>query len=155
MKKSTKALVLLLAIGAVGSAAASDIYQWTDEDGNTQYGDRPSEGSVRVTDIESHPTDNSRILAAAEARQVRQTDAAETAAAAAAANPGPSAQELRAEAADRAEKCDTYRSRLQKLITSRRLYRQDEDGERVYLSDDEMQTAREKVENQVADYCSS
>ena len=153
MKKSTKTLVLMLAIGIAGSAAASEIYQWTDEDGNTQYGDRPSEGAVRVTAIESRPTDQSRVRAAADARRARTADANEVAALV--ANQGPSEEELRAEARERAEKCTTYRGRLQKLITSRRLYREDENGERVYLGDDEMHSAREKVENQVDEYCSS
>jgi len=150
MKNSTPSLVFLVAMVVTGSAAASEIYRWTDENGNTQYGDRPTEDAVRVTAISSRPTDNSRIIAAADARRKQQVEDA----AIAARNQGPSEKELRAEAAERAGKCDTYRGQLQKLITSRRLYREDDAGERVYLAEEEMQAAREKVQNRVEEYCS-
>ena len=68
---------------------------------------------------------------------------------------GPSEEELRAEAKERASQCTSFRGRLEKLITSRRLYREDDNGERVYLGDDEMQAARAKVQSQVEEYCSS
>jgi hypothetical protein len=84
-----------------------------------------------------------------------RTDAAAKAAEAAAAPTGPSPEELQAQADARAEKCSTSRALLQRFVTSRRLYRQDENGERVYLDEDEMQAARERVENQVQDHCSS
>jgi uncharacterized membrane protein YebE (DUF533 family) len=44
---------------------------------------------------------------------------------------------------------------LQKYLTSRRLYRQDENGERVYLDEDETLAARERVEDQVQEFCGS
>lgn len=150
MKKTTPPLIVLLTMSVIGSAAASEIYRWTDENGNTQYGDRPTEDAVRVTAIQSSPTDNSRIIAATAARQKQQAEKAEIAA----RNQGPSEEELRAEAAERKGKCVAFRGQLQKLITSRRLFREDDNGERVYLAEDEMQAAREKVQNQVEEYCS-
>jgi hypothetical protein len=91
MKNSTPSLVFLVAIVITGSAAASEIYRWTDENGNTQYGDRPTEDAVRVTAISSRPTDNSRLIAAADARQRQQAEKAEIAA----RSQGPSEKELR------------------------------------------------------------
>ena len=148
---STTALILILTIVAT-SATAGEIYMWTDKDGNSHYEDRPTEGAIRLTSIESKSTDSSRVQAMVQARQDNRAAADE---AAANEQQGPSKEELRAEAKERAGQCTTFRGRLEKLITSRRLYRQDDNGERVYLGDDEMQAARAKVQSQVEEYCSS
>ncbi len=151
-RTSTTALILILTITAASAAAAGEIYMWTDEDGNSHYEDRPVEGAIRLTSIASKSTDSSRVQAMVQARRDSRTAAAE----AAANEPqGPSKEELRAEAKERAGQCTTSRGRLEKLITSRRLYRQDDNGERVYLGDDEMQAARATVQSQVEEYCSS
>ena len=59
----------------------------------------------------------------------------------------------RAAAEERAEKCASYRQTLQKLVTSRRLYHENESGERVYLDEAEAQAARQRAEDQVNEYC--
>ncbi len=59
------------------------------------------------------------------------------------------------QAEQRQEKCDTYKARLQKFVQSRRLYKQGENGELVYLDEDQIQASRERVENQVQEYCHS
>lgn len=152
MRTSTAILILMLGFAAASSAAAGEIYMWTDENGNTQYGDRPGEGSVRLTAIESRNTDNNRVRANTQARLDKKAADAEEAA----NRPqGPTPEELRAEAAERAGKCQTYRGRLEKLITSRKLYREDSSGERVYLAEDEMTAARAQAQSQVEEYCSS
>lgn len=153
MKKLTPIFILFLALAATHGAAAGEIYMWTDADGNTQYGDRPVEGSVRMTAIESSGTDNNQVNAGTQARLDRQEAAEEEKVARLAQE--ASEAELRAEAEKRAGQCDTYRGRLEKLITSRRLYREDDNGERVYLAEDEMTAARAKVQSQVEEYCSS
>ena len=88
--------------------------------------------------------------------QARASSAAKAAEEKAAATPeGPSPEELQAQAGERAQLCSSYRAQLQKYITSRRLYREDDNGERVYLEEDETLAARERVENQVQEFCSS
>lgn len=151
MRKSTTALILMLGIAATGMASASEIYKWTDEDGNVHYGDRPSADSAEQVAIVSRPTDNERIQDEAEARRLREAEEAERRAA---EPPGPTPEEQRAEAAARAEKCASYRERLQKFVTSRRLYHEDASGERVYLDEQQMQEARARVQGQVEEYCS-
>jgi hypothetical protein len=143
--------ILLLAALMTGTAAATEIYKWVDADGNVQYGDRPSGADSEVQlQIASQPTDPARIQAQTTARLEQQKTARE----AVAAEPqGPSEEELRAEALERAEKCTMYRARLEKFVQSRRLYREDADGERVYLDEAETQAARENVQHQVEEYC--
>ena len=151
MRYQVIAHVLLLAVIAAGTAAAGEIYKWTDEEGNVHFGDRPDGEEPEKVAIQSRPTNPARVQANVQTR----ADAAAKAAEAAATPQGPTAEELQAQAEARAEKCDTYRARLQKFVTSRRLYREDENGERVYLDEEETQAARERVENQVQDFCSS
>ena len=118
------------------------------------FGDRPDGEETEKVAIQSRPTNPARIQAAAQARADAAAKAREEEAAAAAAQQGPTPEELQAQADARAEKCNTYRAQLQKYLTSRRLYRQDDNGERVYLDENETQAAREKVENKVQEYCS-
>ena len=68
---------------------------------------------------------------------------------------GPTAAELRAERQARAEQCSMYRERLTRYLQSRRLYKEDENGERVYMDEAEMQATREKVVGQVEEHCDS
>jgi hypothetical protein len=153
LRKNVIALIMMLAVSVGGMAFASDIYKSTDEQGNVHYGDRPTgDPSEERLDISSRPTDASRVQAQVQASY----DARAAAKEAAASEPaGPSSKELQAQALERQEKCASYKARLQKFVTSRRLYREDENGERVYLDEDETQAAHERVENQVAKYCSS
>ncbi len=153
LRKTVIAFTMMLAVSAAGMAFASDIYKWTDEDGNIHYGDRPTgDASEERLAISSKPTNPSKVQARVTARYEARAAAKEAAASEPA---GPSPEELQAQALERQEKCATYKARLQKFVTSRRLYKQDENGERVYLDEDETQAARERVENQVAKYCSS
>ena len=46
-----------------------------------------------------------------------------------------------------------YQARLTKFTQSRRLYREDENGERVYLDDAETQKTRDRAEQQVLEHC--
>jgi len=153
MKKLVIATASMLALIAANGALASDIYKWTDEDGNVHYGDRPDGVQpVRVA-IVSQPTDPARVSATVEARSQSRAVKKEEEEAAAAA--GPSKEELQAEAAERAQKCNTYKAQMQQLVTSRRLYREDENGERIYLDEEETIAARERVENQITEFCGS
>ena len=153
LRKNVIAFIMMLAVAAAGMAFASDIYRWTDAQGNVHYGDRPTgDPSEERLAISSRPTDPSkvqtRVQAAYEARAAAKKAAASEPA-------GPSSEELQAQALERQEKCATYKARLQKFLTSHRLYKEDENGERVYLDEDETLAARERVRNQVEEYCNS
>lgn len=147
------ATLLAGVILAAGAAVAGDIYKWTDDDGTVHYGDRPTgEGAEEQLDIASRPTDPQRIGEIVQARNEALNARKEAEAEQAAKEPTP--EELRAKAKDRAEKCTMYKGRLEKFVTSRRLYRHDENGERVYLDEDETLAARARVQEQVEEYCS-
>jgi hypothetical protein len=138
---------------AAGSPAAGEIYKWTDANGTVHYGDRPSGAdSEQRLDIASERTDPERIQQIVQARADARAERQEAEAAQAADEPSP--EELRAEAEERAQKCTEYKDRLQKFVTSRRLYRHDENGERVYLDEEQTLAARADVQKKVEEFCS-
>lgn len=142
----------LIAFAATNFVFAGDVYKWTDADGNVSYGDRPADGAQpQRMALVSQPTDPARIQAANAARAAARAEAAEAAATA----DKPSPEDLRAKAAEREQKCATYRQQMLTFATSRRLYREDEAGERVYLDEEQTLAARQRVEDQVSEYCSS
>ena len=153
MPKQLLAVALTLALTAAGTAMAGQVYKWTDEEGNVHFSDTPVDKDAERVAIQSRRTNSERVQASVQARADAAAKVAEEEAAAEAANPGPTAEELQARAEERAQKCNTYRERLTRFVQSRRIYREDENGERVYLSEDEMQEAREEVENLVQKYC--
>ena len=146
-------LALALATAVAGSAMATEIYKWTDEDGNVHYGDRPSGSPTEERlQIVSKRTDSSAVHNELTALAERREQSAE--AKATRDEQKKKDDEARAAKAEREKKCEMYRARLEKFVTSRRLYREDEKGERVYLDENEMRQARQAVQDQVEEYCS-
>ncbi len=140
--KNAITFVMMLIVSPAGMAFASDIYKWTDEHGNVHYGDRPTaEASEEPLAVSSGITDPPKV----EARNEVNAAAIEPA--------EPTAEELRAQVLEREEKCATYKVRLRELLISRHSYRAAENGERVYLDEDEIMAARERVQSQVEEYC--
>ena len=62
-------------------------------------------------------------------------------------------EEQLAQARQREERCNKYRNRQIQFTESRRIYRMDENGERVYYNEEEMQAARTQVDDLVKEYC--
>jgi hypothetical protein len=150
MKITTTILILILGFAGAYGATAGEIYMWTDADGNIQYGDRPVEGAVRITNIETKSTDNSQVQATTQARLDKKAAAMEEAEELDEIAREESLEEAEASAAA----CESARTRLQNMLKSRRLYRKDDNGDRVYLDDSEMNAARAIVQSQVEDHCS-
>jgi hypothetical protein len=135
------------------AATANEIYKWTDAEGNVHYEDRPSGASTEERiELQYRRTDDSVVGQRIQARLDRQAERAEAKSAAAAQE--QEAAEQAAAAEERARSCERARARLESYLQARRLYRTDADGERVYLDDAQRQEARQKAEEQVAEFCS-
>jgi len=139
---------------AASCAFASDVYKWTDEDGNVHYGDRPVAGSERM-DIVSRPTNPAAISARRDNAAVVEPDAApaEEQSAAPEENKRPSRAERNQQRREKAENCAEARERLQRHLVARRMYRVDENGERVYYDDAEIQAAKDRAQQAVDEFC--
>ena len=143
----------VMAMTIASGAVANEIYKWTDENGNVHYEDRPSGAATEERLHMTYNRTNSsavhqRVQARVDARTAREE--AKTVAAAS----EKEAAENAAIAAERAQKCEKSRARLESYLQARRVYRTDENGERVYLDDDQRQDARKKAEEQISEFCS-
>ena len=152
-RKKTLVLAAAAASLVAGSAIASDIYKYTDADGTVHYVDRPSgaetEQRVAIASKRSIPSaspSRSSQPTAATASAETETDDAES--------DTKSRSEIIAERKEREERCTSYRAKLETMVTSRRLYRETDDGEREYLSDTEIDEARARAQELVEENCS-
>mgnify|MGYP001547399411 FL=1 len=156
MGMNSKRTALTLAVAALAFATgvqATEIYKWTDEDGNVHYEDRPSGAPTEERlALNYRRTDNAVVQQRVAARHERQASRAEAQSQAEAAE--REAAENAAAADDRKKACERARARLETYLQSPRLYRTDANGERVYLDDDQRQEARRKAEEQVTEFCS-
>ena len=145
-------LLCTLSVIATGTLHGTEIYKWTDEEGIVHFTELPTgvDGEEHLA-IPSRPTDPAKVRAAVQARADAQKRTEQEAAS---APPGPTPEELEAAARSREERCNKYRERQTRFMQNRRIYRMDENGERVYYNEDEMQAAREQVQNLVKEYCS-
>ncbi len=141
-------IAFALSIAANGTLFASEIYKSIDSEGNVHFSDIPTVGSEHLS-IRSRPTDPARVQSGVQVRIESQTLTAEKVAN---APQGPTPEERRAEARERAEKCNEYRDRQTQFTQNRRIYKM-ENGERVYYDEQEMQAARAGVDEQVQKYC--
>ena len=152
MKRHSIAGAAIFALVTGAAAYAGDIYKWVDEDGNVHYGDVPVGKNPERMAIQSRPTNElylasqaDALVASREHRRERRAAAAEKAAEKAEAD---------AEAAELARQCEMAREQMQKYETSRRLYLEDENGERTWLDEDEKQAEKKRLAGQIDEHCS-
>lgn len=138
----SRSIVILLAasavlLGAVGSARADVVYEWTDAQGQVHYTDQWKPGAKLITvETASQPANSSATQGIqsesnAASREVKQQEDAQA------------VQEDVAKA--RATQCGQDKARYQQLIQSRRIFTTDKSGERHYLSDADADAMRLKA----------
>jgi hypothetical protein len=140
MFKSFLLLTLTTATFAAGTAAA-DVYKYKDEKGNIQYTDKPPQLPAERLNVKSQRTD---VVAVQERQQAEQKQHASAAQQQQQARANAADQQAGAEinAKDKAERCAKSRERYDKYMNSQKLYEQGADGERRYLSSEELDAAR-------------
>jgi hypothetical protein len=150
MIRKTMIMFTTAALAFSGAALSGEIYKWTDEDGNVHYEDRPTVEEVELVAF-TKSTSSSSVRASVDARRLNEAARADQR-----SKRDEDAQEAaeRELAADqRVERCKESRTRMETYLTSRRLYKQDEAGERVYLDDSQIMDARSKAQEDIQKYC--
>ena len=156
-RKQLLVTVVTIAITAMltsMSAMAGPIYRYVDENGNVHYVDRPTgaQSEERLA-IASRGTDNAAVQARYNTRYA-ETEGTEENTNAEAEEEQPMTRAERVKARkEREAKCQQYRDQLERYVTSRRLYREDENGERTYLDESQVQEARNKAQELVVEFC--
>lgn len=141
-----------IAIGGwlfAGSAVASGVYKWVDEQGKVHYGDRPP-GTVEPAEVEigrapAPSTDDAdrrektrRLLDAIESeREQEKKEAART----------------EARSAQRKRNCALAKRRMEILERGNTISVTGEDGERQYLDDDQRALALSQAKELVREWC--
>jgi hypothetical protein len=150
MLRKSMIMFTTAALAFSGAALSGEIYKWTDEDGNVHYEDRPTGDDVQLVAVSSN-TDNSAVRASIDARRARETARAD--ARSKRDEDAQTAAEEQLAEAERAEKCQDSRSRMETYLTARRLYKEGDDGERVYLDESQIMDARSKAQDSIQKYC--
>jgi Domain of unknown function (DUF4124) len=153
-----KRLLLFAALIAWSGIASAVVYKWVDAQGKLQYGDRPPDG-VHAQVVEMLGTHASTARNASNA-------APSTPATRAAANapPGTNASPKESDekkavdddvAQTRDKQCSDAQDRYKRLIEGRRIYKSGPDGERQYMTSDEIDTERLNAKRDVDTICNS
>jgi hypothetical protein len=153
MLRTALSLTLTLAAATIGAnLALADVYKYTDDNGNVLYTDKPRTLPAQRLDVKTQKTDVVAVQARQEEESKRQTDANRNRQQGAAnANDQRQAAELSEK--DKAERCAKARERYDNYMNSRRLYETTADNERRYLSDAELDAARNSAKTSMETLC--
>jgi hypothetical protein len=145
-------IFLLLGLVCTCYTAQAVVYKWADAQGRIHYSDRPPEGDAKLISVENI---YSRPRAGGERSQpaAAPTTTAATATAAGATPATVQKQVANDVAKANADGCKAARERYDSFVRSRRVYKEGPNGERLYLSDQELATARIDARKDVDDNC--
>lgn len=133
------------------SGLAGEIYKSVDARGRVTYSDRPSPHAERIvirTDPNLSDADRARLAEEQQAEARREADRAQRADMA----KQEQAQRAQAEQTRRAQ-CRQARDRYLMFAESGRLYRRDEQGNRVYYTSAELDAERTKAQQRMKELC--
>jgi hypothetical protein len=146
-----KRVMLFAALLAWSAMASAVVYKWTDAQGKVLYGDRPPDG-VHAEVVEG--LGGARTSAPA-ARQSSSSAASGTPTAND-ATPKDDATKQAVDAdvaATREKQCADAQANYKKLIEGRRIYKTGADGERQYLTSDQIDSERINAKREIDATC--
>jgi hypothetical protein len=130
-----KRVLLCAALLAWSGLASAVVYKWVDSQGKVQYGDRPPDGvhAEVVPFLGTHPSSVSANAPPAHAASSEPTSA-----------PPPKVKQAVDQdvAPIKAKQCAEAQDRYKQLIEGRHLYKLGDNGERVFLTSEEIDTQR-------------
>lgn len=144
-------LTVLLAAACLfpALAAAESVYKWTDDEGNTHFGDRQPVGrQAESVNIRTGQSQNGGSSSSAR-QQLEQID--ERRAQENAEQEQSAAEQARQQ--QRQRNCETARNNLNILQAGGRIQTRGEDGERRYLSEEEIEQKRQQFQAIADDNC--
>ena len=145
-RTTVRASCLAVLLLAANAGFAADVYRQVNPDGTVTYSDRPESERAETITINTR-TPAVPPAAAAEPAGNTGAPAGEPAEP---SEPQPTPADI---AAQRAANCAAARERNDRYQMSRRLYRSLPDGEREYLSDEELDEARAGAAADVQQWC--
>jgi hypothetical protein len=151
-----KRVLLCVALIAWSGMASAVVYKWVDAQGKLQYGDRPPDG-VHAEVVEM-PGSHSRT-GPAPVPQAKPPGSTLQSSNTSPANAATQADAQKAVADDvaqtRDKQCADAQERYKKLIEGRKLYKAGPNGERQYLSSEEIDSERVNAKRDADTICNS
>jgi len=148
-----KRVMLFAALLAWSAMASAVVYKWNDAQGKVHYGDRPPDG-VHAEVVEGL---GGAHTAASAARPSSSSTASGTPTANnATPKDDATKQSVDADvAATREKQCADAQANYKKLIEGRRIYKTGTDGERQYLTSDQIDSERINAKREIDATCNS
>lgn len=133
----------------------ADYYQWRDAQGRPHFGDQPPAGARDVKQIQNGSAAGKPegIAPASDAERRQRTQKLLDAWQAERKASEREEERSRAAATESRQRCAALRDHLRYLETTPRLYRLDEKGERVFISDQEYQQHHRETEQLLQQEC--
>jgi uncharacterized protein DUF4124 len=138
-------ITALILAGAL-TIARADVYRWVDEQGIPHYSDEWVPGSTLIKTVKPHPSSFTSTARSASSSNRVPTDLNDE------ANARAVQQDV---AKTRDAQCRAAKDRYMKSIQSRRVFKENKNGEREYLSDEAADAYREQARKDVQDRCGS
>jgi hypothetical protein len=137
-----RSLLMLTAATSLlaGAVHAAEVYKYTDEHGNVLYTDKPRTLPAERLDVKTQKVDTVALQARQE--ELKRMQEADRARQQANAQRRDQQQAAELTAKDKAERCAKARERYDTYMTSQKLYEELPNGERRYLTSDEIDAAR-------------
>ena len=146
-------LLLVASLLVLGATQASEVFVTKDAQGRPIYTDRPESLPAQKVNVATKQTDTVEVQRQYD-EKMKSYAAADKAQAEASkqAVEGKQAKELAA--ADKAKRCLDARAQYQQVMTAQRLYEPGAtEGERRYLDDKEIDSAREHYKKVMDEFC--
>jgi Domain of unknown function (DUF4124) len=146
------AIATTLILAGALNVARADVYRWVDDQGVTHYSDQWVPGSVLIKTVKPHPVNFDSSARASEQKSVTAANNRISSELSDQANARAVQQDV---AKARETGCKAAKARYMASIQSRRVFKEDKNGEREYLSDAAADAYREQARKDVQDRCGS
>jgi hypothetical protein len=139
-----KRVIFCAVLMAWSTLASAVVYKWVDAQGKIQYGDRPPDG-VHAEVVEGLGRDSRPASAPPPAAKAPPASV-----------PSDIKKAVQSDVSSTREKqCTDAQERYKKLIEGRHIYKTGDNGERVYLSSQEIDEERVNAKKDIDDICNS
>ena len=134
------------------ACAHADVYRWVDEHGEPHYSDQWVPGSEVIKTVKSHPLTVDSAARAAEQKNLTAASNNVSTQLSEQENARAVQQDV---AKSREARCKTAKDMYMRAITARRVYNEDNGGERTYMTDEQADAWREQLRKATQDACGS
>jgi len=145
---------LILTSAVAGTAGAAEVYKYKDDKGNTLYTDKPVTLPAERLNVQSSKRSGSSNASTSSANdELKRMQDADAARKQDAAQKAEDKQGAQSTAKDKAERCTKARDKYETYLTSRKLYEEQPNGQRRYLTSEELDAARAAAKTNMDAWC--